>query len=46
MKTAIIAFRVSEEEKATIEAVAAKKGLTVSELVRTYIEQSIDKEYE
>lgn len=44
MKNALIAFRLTEQEKATLEAIAAKKDVPVSQLIRAAIREFIKQE--
>ena len=44
MKNAAIAFRLTEQEKATLEALAAKKDVPVSQLIREAIRKYIQEE--
>lgn len=44
MKNATITFRLNEQEKERLEALAAFKDIPVSQLVREYIRAAIQKE--
>lgn len=41
-KDAIIKLRVTDAEKATAEAIAARRGVTVSELVRALLAKAAE----
>lgn len=43
-KKATITFRLSEAEKAALEAIAAKKDISVSQFIREAIRKSIQEE--
>ena len=44
MKNAAIAFRLTEQEKATLETIAAKKDIPVSQLIREAIRNYIKED--
>lgn len=44
MKTANIGLRISEEEKAKLEAIAKEKDVPVSQLIRELVRQYFERE--
>ena len=44
MKTALIAFRLSEQEKAELETLAAKKDVPLSQIIREAVRKHIQEE--
>lgn len=46
MKNATITFRLNEQEKERLEQLAADRDVSVSQLVRMFIKEAIQKEEE